>query len=90
MLSTSYSETPYLSIEAVTETLSKREMHKSTENMWSFPIIRGTKNPKEVWVNIAVFWRRIGTTPLEVFFVFFAALYYGKINLSCPKPKKRE
>ena len=29
-----------------------------------------------------MFWRKIGTTPLEVFFVFFAALYYGKINLS--------
>ena len=48
--------------------------NKKSENMWSSSFIRGTKNPKEVWVCVAAFWHKIGTTPLGYFLL--VALYY--------------
>ena len=51
--------------------------NQKSENMWSSSFIRGTKNPKEVLVCVAVFKHEIGTMPLVYFSL--VALYYCKI-----------
>ena len=52
--------------------------NQKTENVWSSSFIRGTKNPKEVWVCVTVFKRKIGTMPLGYFSL--VALYYCKTS----------
>ena len=47
--------------------------NQKSENMWSSSFIRGTKNPKEVWVCVAPFWRKMVTTPVGYF--SFVALH---------------
>ena len=67
-----FSGNPYLSKQ---EFFSKG--NKKTENVWSSSFIRGTKTPKEVWVCVTVFKRKIGTMPLGYFSL--VALYYCNI-----------
>ena len=52
---------------------------KKTENMWSSSFIRGTKNPKDVLVCVAPFWRKMVTMPVGYFSL--VALYYCKMLL---------
>ena len=39
--------------------------NQKTENVWSSSFMLGTKNPKEIWVGVVPFWRKMVTT-LEV------------------------
>ena len=51
--------------------------NQKTENVWSSSFIRGTKNPKDVLVCVAPFWRKMVTMPVGYFSL--VALYYCKI-----------